>query len=125
MLKEKTTTLQSVRGTANGMDVRGDMVVGTQLWKRRKTLILENKETKVAELGTGRQANHEVCRKCGGTHRFASHKLKCFRCGKKGNMYWECKKDQLCFHYHQPGDFWSRYHTLGTEGVQVPTLIVS
>ena len=106
------------------MAIGGDLVVGTQLGKMKRNLSVENLETDIADLGTGSQENHEVCGKFGGTQSFACHKFKCYKYGERGHVYWDCKKDQTCFHYHQPGHFRSRCPALGTEGVQVPTLII-
>ncbi|CAI9263853.1 unnamed protein product [Lactuca saligna] len=68
------------------MDNGGDLVVGTQLGKRKRALLEEDEETEVADLCTESQDNHEVCSRCGGTHRFAYHRsfqvqLSYFGCG--------------------------------------------
>ena len=123
-LNERITALQSVGGAAKGIAAGGCLVIGTQIGKRKRTLSIEIEDTKVAYLGIRRKEDHEVCSRFGGTHRFACHKFKCFKCGEKGYIDQDCKKDKISFHTHQPGHFQSRYPTLGTKRVYVLTLIV-
>ena len=65
-----------------------------------------------------------MCGKCGGTHGFACHKFKCYKCGERGHVQRDCKKDQICFHCHQPGHFRSICLALRMEGIQIPAVIV-
>ena len=92
-LEEQITALQSMGGAVKGMSAGGELVVGTQLGKRKRTLLVEIEETEVADLGTKEQENHEVCGRCGGTHVFACQSFKCFKCGEKGHVHRDCKKD--------------------------------
>ena len=70
----------------NGMAGGGDLVVGTQLGKRKRDVSAEIEEAKVASLDTGSQENHEVCGNCRGTHEFACHKFIRYKCGERGHV---------------------------------------
>ena len=76
------------------------------------------------DLSVGSHGDLEVCVKCGGTHGFDSHKFRCFKCGERGHVHRDCKKDQICFHCHQPGHFKSLCPILEVESVQVSTPMV-
>ena len=56
--------------------------------KRKRALILgqlgRSEESYSANLGVGNQEDLEVCGKYGGTHGFACHKFRCFKCGEGG-----------------------------------------
>ena len=81
--EEQISALQTMRDVATGMTIRGVLVVGSQLGKRRRHLSAEDEESEATDLGTGSQEDQEVRGKCGGTHKFVCHKFKCFKWGER------------------------------------------
>lgn len=114
--KEQIVALQAARGAVE-MTIGGDLDEGTWLGKRR-TLSERDEETKASNLVTRSQGSYDISGKCGGNHGFACHKFKCYKCGEKGHVFRDCKKDRMCFHSHQPGHFKPDYPLWEAGGMQ-------
>lgn len=92
-------TIEVTRGRDLGIGKRHEK----RKWAKDLAFSAIDEEFEVANLGAISQVDFDTCGMCGGTYRFACHKFKCYKCGEKGHVVRNCKKDQTHFHYHRLG----------------------
>ena len=116
--------MQDVRG-ATEMSIEGYLDVWTRLGKKRRAHLERDKEVESANLGIGSQGSYDINGKCGGTRGFSCHKFKCYKCGERGHVFRDCKKDRMSFHCHQSVHLKHDCPTWVAEGVQtqMPTIL--
>lgn len=106
-----------MRGVAK-MNTRGGLDMGTQLGKRRRALLAIGEEFEASNLDNGSLGSYNICGTCGGTYGFDCHKFKFYKCGERGHVFHDFKKDQVCFHCHHPGHLKPDYPIWVADGVQ-------
>lgn len=93
--EERTATFRTVGGTVEVTTGRYHDVGTRHVMRKRdhdSSFSAMDKEFEVTNLDTGSQGDFNICGNCYGTHIFAWHKLKCYKCGEKEHVFCDCKK---------------------------------